>query len=188
VRGYGFSPNGSVDRVRSFLAQLTFLLDDAQVEDTEAFLMAAEAELAPIVGQQVTIARESPERAFQRLELLLQRAATPRPFRDVPGARECDLVARGRLGGAPRGWLWREEAFRSDRRWEPPWSLDALLASTRRWGGEITFTCVPPGAGERMGLDRDGDGALDGDELWARSDPADPTSVPGRARFGLRER
>jgi hypothetical protein len=40
----------------------------------------------------------------------------------------------------------------------------------------VTFTCVPPGSGERIGVDRDGDGAWDGDERDAHTDPADPTS------------
>jgi len=31
-------------------------------------------------------------------------------------------------------------------------------------GGEVTFTCVPPGSGHRIGIDRDRDGVLDGDE------------------------
>jgi hypothetical protein len=37
---------------------------------------------------------------------------------------------------------------------------------------------VPPGSGRRIGIDRDLDGALDGDERAAGSDPADPTSTP----------
>jgi hypothetical protein len=50
-----------------------------------------------------------------------------------------------------------------------------MVAST---GGALTSTCAPPGSGERMGIDRDLDGALDGDERAAGSDPADPQSTP----------
>ena len=50
-----------------------------------------------------------------------------------------------------------------------------LLAT--RFGHPITYTCVPPGSGERIGVDRDGDGVWDGDERDAHSDPADPTSA-----------
>ncbi|WP_437878139.1 thrombospondin type 3 repeat-containing protein [Sorangium sp. So ce513] len=42
----------------------------------------------------------------------------------------------------------------------------------------LTYTCVPPGNGERIGVDRDLDGFLDGDEVAAGSDPADPDSTP----------
>jgi len=31
-------------------------------------------------------------------------------------------------------------------------------------GGELTYTCTPPGSGVRAGIDRDEDGVLDGDE------------------------
>ncbi|XYH99393.1 hypothetical protein ACMHYB_06360 [Sorangium sp. So ce1128] len=42
---------------------------------------------------------------------------------------------------------------------------------------EVTFTCVPPGSGERIGIDRGGDGTPDGDALDACMDPAEP-SIP----------
>ena len=42
----------------------------------------------------------------------------------------------------------------------------------------MTYTCTPPGSGERLGVDRDGDGAWDGDERAAHTDPADPASRP----------
>ena len=40
----------------------------------------------------------------------------------------------------------------------------ALRALSRLRSGEVTFTCVPPGSGLRIGIDRDDDGILDGDE------------------------
>jgi hypothetical protein len=45
-------------------------------------------------------------------------------------------------------------------------------------GQELTFTCVPPGSGGRIGIDRDGDGYGDSDETDAGSDPDDPGSIP----------
>ena len=45
-------------------------------------------------------------------------------------------------------------------------------------GQELTWTCVPPGSGERLGVDRDQDGVLDRDELDVGSDPADAASGP----------
>src|SRR5262249_4570653 len=39
-------------------------------------------------------------------------------------------------------------------------------------GQELTYTCVPPGSGIRMGIDRDEDGLFDRDELDAGTDPA----------------
>ncbi len=46
-------------------------------------------------------------------------------------------------------------------------------------GQELTYTCVPPGSGVRIGIDRDEDGFPDRTEIEAGSDPADPNSVPG---------
>lgn len=40
------------------------------------------------------------------------------------------------------------------------------------------ITCVPTGSGMRIALDRDEDGALDGDEITAGTNPADAASVP----------
>src|SRR5207245_8417869 len=43
---------------------------------------------------------------------------------------------------------------------------------------ELTYTCVPPGSGVRIGIDRDEDGFPDRTEIEQGSDPADPNSVP----------
>ena len=44
--------------------------------------------------------------------------------------------------------------------------------------GVFTITAVPPGSGQRIGVDRDLDGFLDRDEIDAGSNPADPLSKP----------
>ena len=41
-----------------------------------------------------------------------------------------------------------------------------------------TLTCVPPGNGVRIALDRDEDGYFDGDERRADIDPVDLLSLP----------
>jgi len=46
-----------------------------------------------------------------------------------------------------------------------------LLLIGSQWGG-------PPGSGERIGLDRDGDGSWEGDEQRTHTDPAGPDSRP----------
>jgi hypothetical protein len=55
-------------------------------------------------------------------------------------------------------------------------NLNALLASADNQR-PITFTAVPFGLGERLGLDRDGDGLFDGVEVAQYSNPADEDST-----------
>ena len=45
-----------------------------------------------------------------------------------------------------------------------PISDKALRKIANRPHGEITYTCVPPGSGIRIALDRDEDGLWNGDE------------------------
>jgi len=52
-------------------------------------------------------------------------------------------------------------------------------------GEPRTYTCVPPGSGERIGIDRDGDGAPDATEVDEGTDPTDPASKPPSAPYVL---
>jgi hypothetical protein len=66
--------------------------------------------------------------------------------------------------------------FRTDRRAAPPIGAAALRLLARFH--PVMFPCVPPGSGERLGVDRDGDGVWDGEARDAHTDPADPDSTP----------
>jgi hypothetical protein len=96
-------------------------------------------------------------------------------------ADDCELVVQGVLGTEARGWLYDDgiDAFRADRAADAPLSESALRGQAAVAGQARTYTCVPPGSGVRVGLDRDEDGFRDRDELDAGSDPADAGSVPG---------
>ena len=93
-----------------------------------------------------------------RLGLMMRQADTT----DAPnGLPHCELVAKG--GG--RGYLYvGHSTFRSDRASEPLLTDADLRTLARRPQHEITFTCVPPGSGVRMGIDHDENGILDGDQ------------------------
>jgi hypothetical protein len=105
-----------------------------------------------------------------RIDLLIARAA----------ADECDLVVKGTLAGVARGWQYRPlvNDFQSDRDAEAPLTDAQLRSIAGAPGQALTYTCVPPGSGVRIGVDRDEDGFFDRDELDAGSDPADPLSTP----------
>jgi len=107
-----------------------------------------------------------------RLNLFIARAEA------VP--TECDLVVKGTVAGEQRGWVYRPATndFQSDRIAEPRLTDIQLRLLATTPGQALTYTCVPPLSGDRVGIDRDEDGFLDRDELDAGSDPADPGSTP----------
>jgi len=117
----------------------------------ESFLLAFDSNLAPIVGQQVTLTRENSAAVNDRIGLLIARA----------DAHECDLVAKNRWSG----YLYAGNGrFRSSHSKTPTISDQMLRTSARLPKGEITFTCTPPGSGRRIGIDRDEDGILDNND------------------------
>jgi MYXO-CTERM domain-containing protein len=170
VRGTGFLHDGSIDTLFRFFQATVFNPSggvgfqggDDERRDMEAFMLAFPSDLAPIVGQQVTLTGDDDAETEARLDLLLERAQTPFVSEILGGeVTECDLIAKMPQGDRIRGYV-----LRPDGTFEPddgsasltPDALRALAAPS----AEITFTCVPPGSGERMGVDRDGDGVFDG--------------------------
>jgi hypothetical protein len=180
VRGFGFNHDGTVPDLFRFTSAfdanalnpvgIPVSPESAQIkQNVEQFMLAFDSNLAPIVGQQVTLTAATRHAAPARIDLLVARA----------NAGECDLVAKGRIAEQEIGLLYLGGGrFQPDRR-----ALPAILDRDLRRlvtvsGSELTYTCVPLGSGRRIGIDRDLDGALDGDERAAGSDPADPTSKP----------
>jgi YVTN family beta-propeller protein len=170
VRGFGYLHDGSIDTLFRFFSATVFSLSTQNQLDLEQFVLAFDTELFPAVGQQVTLTSTNAAVANPRINLLLARAST--------SPAQCDVVVKGNVAGEQRGAYLTSGVFQTDRDGET--ATDAqirALASTP--GQEVTYTCVPPGSGERIGVDRDEDGFFDRDELDAGSDPADPTSIPG---------
>src|SRR5262249_20844672 len=89
------------------------------------------------------------------------------------------LVVKGTHGGIARGWLLTAGSYQSDRASEAAVSPGTLRTFASSAGGELTYTCVPPGAGIRGGIDCRRDGFLDRDVIASGADPADASSVPG---------
>jgi YVTN family beta-propeller protein len=175
-RGFGFTHNGAVDNLFNFLEfpgfnfGATQPVADANRRDVEQFLLCFDTGVAPAVGHQITFdsANNSNPTAIATLDSLVGQA----------DASFCDLVAKGRIGGQPRGWRYVGGGL-----WRPDKNAEADLAtaSLRALGGlgsEVTVTGVPAGSGTRMGIDQDRDGYRDGDERDAGSNPASPLSTP----------
>ena len=119
----------------------------------EAFMLAYDSNLAPIVGQQVTLTSDNAAEAGPRIDLLEQRAA----------AGECELVVRTRRGFREAGFLYEPTSatFLPDR--TAGAALTAAQLRALADDSPLTFTAVPPGSGTRIAHDRHSDGNLDGD-------------------------
>ena len=162
VRGTGFLHDGSSATVFNFLGAGVFSINDSQQRQLEAFVMEFDSDLAPIVGQQATVSAISGTDTLDRVDLLIQRANSTYYTSPTVGAvKECELIAKGVVADEQRGWLYiGSDNFESDSGGELTWSKSQLLDAASEPGQSITFTCVPPGSGRRMGIDRDGDGVL----------------------------
>ena len=172
-----------------------FTITTQNQTDLQQFVLAYPTTLAPIVGQQITRTSTSGSSVDDRITLMRQRAVTNYALVGQPGAKECDLVVKGTVGGAPRGWLMSSTTgfYMPDKAAEAPISDAALRALADTPGQELTFTCVPPGSGVRLGIDRDLDGTLDGDENTLPGDggctstPKAGCASPGKSLLLLKD-
>lgn len=171
IRGFGYSHDGAVDTLFDFTRASVFSLNDQQRRDLQTFILAFDSNMAPVVGQQVTVTAATADIAKPRYALLVDQGTTVQP------RRACDLVGHGIFAGEMRGFVLRSDGnFASDRAAEAPLSpIDMLTALSKDATAAVTFTCMPPGSGIRAGIDRDRDGKLDRDEIDAGTDPSDST-------------
>jgi len=168
IRGFGYSHDGSIDTLFRFVSADVFSIDDTQQARLEAFMVAFDSDLAPIVGQQVTLTSTNSGVANPRIDLMKTRASTnfvSKVLIDMNGGpvNECDLIAKLREGSVKRGYQFVGGNFTPDDGGAAI-SDAALRAKASVTGQEITYTCVPPGSGYRMGIDRDEDTLTDGVE------------------------
>ena len=189
LAGFGFTSDGSIDSLARFFNSFA-LASDQDVADLIAFVLSmpgselppADPDASPLeppgpasrdthaaVGRQITFDagnREDPE----LLALLAQ-------LETLADAGKVGLAARGRSAGLERGWSYLGGGLLQSDRAAETTSVQTLRASAAA-GAEVTFTALPTGTELRLGIDRDGDGAYDRDELDACGDPADPAVLP----------
>ncbi len=163
VRGFGYLHDGAIDTLKRFFSNSGFDLDDIPEDDMVAFMLAFPSDLAPVVGQQVTAdaSNWNATDVSEQVSLLQNRAATAFTSELLGGVvTECDLIAKVSQGGRETGYLY-DGAGNYDPD-DGGAAIPALelreLAQTA--GQEVTWTCVPPGSGQRVALDRDEDALL----------------------------
>ncbi len=163
IRGFGVLHDGSVDTVRNFLTASVFSLNATEEANLEAFAFEFPSDLAPIVGQQVTLTATNAAAVNPRISLLIQRANANFASLMMGGAvKECDLIVKGTIDGVERGAVRQADGqFRTDKN-EILSDAAVRALATAANGGPLTYTCAPPGSGTRMGINRDEDSSLDG--------------------------
>ena len=162
IRGFGYLNDGSTDTVFRFLSAAPFnptgnsgfpqTNPDATRHDVENFLLAFDSDLAPVVGQQITLTSANGAVAGPRIDLLMARAGAPFISKALNGAvTECDLVAHVALGGRIVGFLYDPAA----RNFIPDDGSARVSDATLRsyagtQGQEVTYTAATPGSGARI--------------------------------------
>jgi hypothetical protein len=143
VTGFGFVHDGSVTTLHEFFTEaavFTFA-NDGEINDVSDFLFAFDSNLAPVVGQQVTLTGSSPASASTRVALFEQRASQAIP--------ECDLVVTGLLDGE-RQWALYQGSDSYLLASGATVSSQQLRESLGEVASELTFTCAVPGSGARL--------------------------------------
>ena len=175
LTGFGFFHDGS-NTLSVFLNRFPGIVTDQDAADMIAFLLSFSGSDLPVgshsnlleppgptskdahaaVGAQITF----DQRNKNDLALIDRLGA----FLALADAGSIGVVAKGRRDGVQRGYVYiGGDTFLPDRSADPVVSTSSLrLASDV--GAEITFTVVPRGSETRIGVDRDQDGTLDGNE------------------------
>ncbi|WNO10785.1 hypothetical protein [Teredinibacter sp. KSP-S5-2] len=169
IKGFGFLHDGTLDTLDKFLKSPNFHFEtDLKRDQVVDFILAIDSELAPVVGQQITLTKHSDTKVHERIDLLRSRAqiVTPR--------EECDLVVKGVIDGQQRSYLMHADGSYQSDKIQEVLNDSELRKLVSKHNQTLTFTCVPPGSGIWMGIDHDEDGIYDGDEKTLGTDPLTP--------------
>jgi len=177
IRGFGVLHDGSIDTIFRFFQATVFNNSNGVGFDgpnggndkrrqMEQFMLAFDTDIAPIVGQQVTLTSTNSATVGPRIDTMIARAGAAFTSATLGGnVRECDLIVKGTVAGEQRGWVRNVGGtFTPDKASESALSDAALRALAATPGQQLTYTAVPPGSGTRAGIDRDLDTVRDGDD------------------------
>lgn len=161
ISGFGFGHDGSEPTVFSLLSHTEFFGDRANdaidKNNLEAYMLCFDTGVAPAVGQTRTLTAQTVHDAELNEDLSTMINQT--------GRGSMDLIAKGVIDGRLTGLLYRAKTqdFQVDKIGVGPFTQEELAAKIAA-GGTLSFMGVVPGTGRRLGLDRNLDGVLDGDD------------------------
>ncbi len=174
-RGFGFNHDGTSANLTAMLAGPPFQFPpgppgQAQRRDLEAFMLSLTNDTHAGVGVQITV--DGVNNNAANVVNLINQMIT------LANGGAVGLVVKGRQAGTARGYRYNgANVFQSDRAGETIDATALRLAATG--GNQLTWTLVPAGSQTRVGIDRDGDGFFDRDEIEGCGDPANSAITPG---------
>ncbi|MHC4853385.1 MAG: beta-propeller fold lactonase family protein [Planctomycetota bacterium] len=160
--GFGLLHAGDGDDVVQLFQSAEFFgklaTQPARQRMLQRFVLAFDTGTAPAVGYSRTVRKDNVATQAVKDDLLLLMGQAAKG--------NCDLVAKGLFRDEPRGFWYDpvRNVFVSDRAADKPFALTDLHRELAAGGALLTFLGVPPETGVRIGIDRDLDGVLDGDE------------------------
>ena len=163
-RGFGFDHSGE-DATLQDVLNIGFAFPQGatgatQKRDVEAFVLSFGSDTHAGVGAQAFASGVNDDTT--RIAQLISIATSQ--------SSQVGLIVKGNRAGVARGWLFQGGTFVSDLTGES--ISPSLLLAGASAGNELAYTLVPAGMARRLGIDRDGDNALDQDEIRAGTDPA----------------
>ncbi|MBL0028884.1 MAG: beta-propeller fold lactonase family protein [Rhodanobacteraceae bacterium] len=171
-KGFGFNSDSEFDTLFALLgAGFNFGPNNPQQlrRDVEAFLLVFDTGTHGAVGQQILF--NGSNNADVTLTTRLD------SFVSLANAGSIGLIAKARVGGESRGYVYATQGVLLGDREHAPTTIDALRAAAAN-GSEVVFTVVPAFTQYRAGVDRDGDGWFDADETDHGANPANASSQP----------
>jgi len=189
--GFGFLHDGSIDSLSSFLAPFGIangFFTDQDVANTVAFLMSFAGSELPegsptMLNRPPGVASLDSHAAVGRQVALdggpghTAKVETLQLLWDLADADKIGVIASGVVNGLDRSFYYLgNDAVSADRQFDLISTVELVAAASS--ATPVVWTAVPAGSEVRMGVDRDGDGVFDRDELDHDKDPDDPTDFP----------
>ncbi|HEY6167669.1 MAG TPA: hypothetical protein VI454_06490 [Verrucomicrobiae bacterium] len=160
VGGFGFIHDGTFSTIFEFLSQpvfANFANDTIRKQNLAAFVQCFDTGTAPAVGYTLTLTSNNVS--------LATNVADWTTLEGQAAVSNIDLIVKGSVNGRLTGLFYQPVAtnYLSDKTGLGPFTR-AQLQSLILAGDTLSIMGVPPGTGRRMGIDRDSNGTLDGDE------------------------
>ncbi len=185
LAGFGFLHDGSVDSISSFLSASTFSVrSDQEVADLVALMLSFAGSdfsgINPAIGAPVPLSRDTHAAVGKQLQVIAANASSS-IFLALARSLKVDLIVQqnglGRFFDASQnGFIAADGSIAL---------TEASLLALANSNSPQTWTLVPKGLGQRLGIDRDADGIGDLVEVAQGSNPSDANSILPKLRSGL---